>query len=121
MEADRIMDKQDLIFFKRRIEELALERIYTRRIFKMINKAINYYEKLDVSYEIQHSLFHGLWTEISKLCEMFFIRDDAFFDTLRAMECEFAGRTYLVRYRLGWLTVSKDAPKYVPDFVKIPM
>ena len=121
MEADRIMDKQDLMFFKQRIEGLALERIYTRRIFKMVNKAINCYEKLDGNYEIQHSLFHGLWNEISKLCEMLFIRDDAFFDTLRAMECEFAGRIYLVRSRLGWLTVSKDFPKYVPDFVKVPI
>lgn len=121
MEAERIMDKQDLIFFKKRIEGLGLEKIYTRRIFKMVNKAINCYEKLDGNYEVQLSLFHGLWIEISKLCEMLFIRDDAFFDTLRAMECEFAGRIYLVQYRLGWLTASKEAPKYLPDFVKVPM
>lgn len=114
-----IMDKADLQFFEKRINALKLESIYTERIQLMITSALENYDKMSASLELQHSLFYCLWMEISKLCGMFFSREDDFFDTLRAMECEFIGRTFMVKVKLGWILESATIPKYVDDFLLI--
>lgn len=50
---------------------------------------------------------------------MLFKREDEFFNTLRAMECEFAGRTFIARVQLGWVNQSSDSPEFVDDFLML--
>ncbi len=114
-----IIDKEDLLFFQKRINALELDKVYTNRIHLMINKSLANYDILIGSYKIQHALFHTIWLEISKLCEMLFKREDEFFNTLRAMECEFAGRTFIARVQLGWVNQSSDSPEFVDDFLML--
>lgn len=114
-----IMDKADLIFFKKRIDALKLEIIYTERIYLMINRALENFHKLNTNLELQHSLFYSLWVDISKICGMLFVREDDFFDTLRAIECEMLGRIYLAKIQLGWVVQAADNPEYIDDFLAV--
>lgn len=98
------IDKADLIFFRSRIEKLDIELIYTGKLFSILNNALSTIERIEKDLELQYTLCLSIWKELTVLCNLLFIeRSDDFFNTLRALEYEFTGRTLLLSLRCGLL------------------
>ena len=75
------MDREDLIFFKSRIDSLNIEPIYTRRLFAIFDKALSIFDRIENDLELQYLLCFSIWNELSIICNLLFIkRTDDFFN-----------------------------------------
>lgn len=98
------LDLQDLIFFFKRIEAMNIENIYMGDFRAIIGHAIDNFSEIEDSLEKQHALYLSLWRQMTRFCNLIFIkRDDDFFNILRSIEYEFAGRTLIVEMEMGLL------------------
>lgn len=105
------LDREDLLFFKKRIDGLEIQSIYTRKLFSILDDAFGSIEQIENDLEKQYFFCLNIWNELSKLCELLFVkRPDDFFNTLRALEYEYTGRTLFIAFRCGWLVQTKQAP-----------
>lgn len=112
------MDRKDLLFFKSRIESLNIEPIYTKRLFAILDKALPVFDQIENDLELQYSLCLSIWKELTAICNLLFIkRTDDFFNTLRALEYEFTGRTLLLSMRCGWMVEESHSPKNLSCFL----
>lgn len=107
------LDKEDLLFFRKRIERLEIEPIYTHKLFFILDDALNSIEQIEHDLEKQYLFCLNIWHELSRLCNLLFVkRPDDFFNTLRALEYEFTGRTLFIALRCGWLVQTDKMPKF---------
>jgi hypothetical protein len=114
------MDRADFIFFKSRIDSLNIEPTYTQRLFSIFDKALLIFDRIENDLELQYLLCLSIWKELSIICNLLFVkRDDEFFNTLRALEYEFTGRTLLLSLRCGWIVEESHLPKKYSCFLDI--
>lgn len=114
------MDLEDLVFFKEKVKSLNIDELYSKRLFCIIEKAIKTYQEIDSNLITRHSLYHSIWNEVSYFCTLLFRKKpDCFFNTLRAMEYEFAGRTLLCQIQLGWLVEVNSSTRNFINFLDI--
>ena len=114
------MDRADFIFFKSRIDSLNIEPIYTQRLLSIFDKALSIFDRIENDLELQYLLCLSIWKELSIICNLLFVkRDDEFFNTLRALEYEFTGRTLLLSLRCGWIIEESHLPKKYSCFLDI--
>ncbi|ENV52070.1 hypothetical protein L292_2080 [Acinetobacter junii CIP 107470 = MTCC 11364] len=112
------MDKEDILFLQNRIRLLKLNKAKCyaikgihKDINKIIDDAITNYEDLKSSLENEFQFYNNIWYLLSLLGNKIFVeRPDDFFNTLRAMEREFAGLTLLKAIEIGWLIKTPLAP-----------
>lgn len=98
------LDLQDLLFFFNRIESMKIESIYMGDFNKIIKHAVDNFSEIEKSLEKQHELYLSLWRQMTRFCNLIFIkRDDDFFNMLRSIEYEFAGRTLMIEIEMGLL------------------
>lgn len=103
------IDKADLEFFKKRIQDLSLEAIYTNELFHLIQHAIDNIGTLEIDFQQQRNFYINVWNILTYLNNCIFVKkDDLFFNSLRAMEYEYAGRALMISIELNSLELAES-------------
>lgn len=102
------IDKADLEFLKKRIQDLKLEAVYTNGLLHLIQNAIDNIGTLEIDFQQQRNFYINVWNILTYLNNCIFVKkDDIFFNSLRALEYEYAGRALMISIELNYLDLAE--------------